>query len=329
MKKLVTVLVVIAVVLIIFFVLGPFYILEEGQQAVVTRFGKIVSEEKEAGLKFKMPVVDTVVRYSKKIVAWDGDAQRIPTKENVFIWVDTTARWRIQDPTQFYSSVTSMESAFGRLDEVIDSSVRTIIAENLLQEAVRDSDVINQIDRSTPIQAVGTEENINIEELKSLTVTDETYPDINFGRESLSRQMFERAAAITPQYGIVLEDIIIRQIRYSEDLTQSVYDRMIKQRNQIAEAYRSYGEGQKAEWLGRLNNDQRTVLSEAYETAEVTKGTADAKATAIYAGAYQADPEFFAFWRSIESYRKTLPKFNKTLSTDMAYFDYLYSATGE
>ena len=330
MRKLVTVLVIIAVVIIIFFILGPFYILEEGQQSVVTRFGAIVSTETEAGLKFKMPVVDNVVRYSRKLISWDGDAQRIPTRENVFIWVDATARWRIENPTKFYESVTSMESAFGRLDEVIDSSVRTIIAENLLTEAVRNSNIINEIERQSQIeQTAGAAELTDIEELANLTLTDEVYTEIELGRDALSRQTFERAAAITPQYGIELEDIIIRQIRYSEDLTQSVYDRMIKQRNQIAEAYRSYGEGQKVQWFGRLDNDKRAILSKAYETAEETRGTADAFATSIYAESYQADPEFFAFWRSIESYRRVLPKFRKTLSTDMDYFEYLYSAVGE
>lgn len=329
MRKLVTVFVIIVVVLIVFFILGPFYILEEGQQAVVTRFGAIVNSQNEAGLKFKVPVVDSVVRYSKKLIAWDGDAQRIPTQENVFIWVDTTARWRIEDPRKFYESVTSMESAFGRLDEVIDSSVRTVIAENPLSEAVRNSNTINEIDRKSQIEQVGAEELTDVEELANLTLTDEVYSDIRLGREALSRQMFDRAATITPQYGIELEDIIIRQIRYSEDLTQSVYDRMIKQRNQIAEAYRSYGKGQKAEWAGRLDNDKRAIISKAYEESETIRGAADAEATSIYALSYESDPEFFAFWRSIESYRRILPNFRKTLSTEMEYFEYLYSANGD
>ena len=133
---------------------------------------------------------------------------------------------------------------------------------------------------------------------------------------------------IVPQYGIELTDIIIRQIRYSDDLTQSVYNRMIKERSQVAQAYRSYGEGQKAEWLGKLDNDKRSVLSEAYEKSESIKGRADAEATKIYSESYQADPEFFEFWRSVESYRKILPNFNKTLTTDMEYFDYLYEQNG-
>ena len=326
MRKLVTVLVIIAVVLIVFFVLGPLYIVEEGQIAVVTRFGAIVSVSNEAGLKLKAPLVDNVARYSKKLISWDGDAQRIPTQEQTFIWVDTTARWRINDARKFYESVNTMEGAFGRLDEVIDSAVRTVIADNLLQEAVRNSDVINTIDRSKAVQLEGGAD--QSENLARLTATEEVYPPIVKGRNQLSKKMFEIASAITPDYGIELEDIIIRQIRYSDDLTQSVYNRMIKQRNQIAEAYRSSGEGQKAEWLGKLDNEKRAVLSAAYETSEEIKGGADAEATSIYALAYEADPEFFAFWRSIESYRRILPKFRKTLTTDMEYFRDLYNAGG-
>ena len=123
-------------------------------------------------------------------------------------------------------------------------------------------------------------------------------------------------------------DILIRQIRYSDDLTESVYNRMIKERRQIAEFYRSYGEGKKAEWLGKLDNERRSVLSGAYETSETLKGTADATATRIYSDAYGNNAEFFEFWRSIESYKKILPNFRKTLTTDMEYFKYLYSADG-
>jgi membrane protease subunit HflC len=140
--------------------------------------------------------------------------------------------------------------------------------------------------------------------------------------------MYEIASQNTPEYGIELVDILIRQIRYSDDLTESVYNRMIKERNQIAEAYRSHGQGKKAEWLGKLEREKETILSTAYRKAETIRGNADAEATQIYAEAYQQDPEFFEFWRSIESYKKTLPQFQKTLSTDMNYFKYLYNKEG-
>ncbi len=329
MKKLIIVLVVIVIFFIIFLLLGPFYIIEEGEQAVVLRFGKIIETETEAGLKIKAPLVDNVKRYSKKILAWDGDAQRIPTEENQFIWVDTTARWKIVDAKKFYETATSMEQGYARLDDIIDSSVRTVISKNPLREAVRNSNVINEIERKSTIQQAEVDDVEGIEELSELTDTVTVYETISKGRRELSLEIYERASEITPRFGIEIIDIIIRQIRYSEDLTESVYQRMIKERNQIAQAYRSYGEGKKAEWLGRLENEKKTILSAAYETSEEIKGKADARATTIYASAYEKDPEFFKFWRSIESYRRLLPSFKKILTTDMDYFNYLYNLEGD
>lgn len=297
MNKLVRNIVIIVVIVIIVFAAGPFYVLSEGEQAVVTRFGAIIDANTEAGLKLKMPFVDNVVKYPKKLLSWDGDAQRIPTAENQFIWVDATARWKITDPMKFYESVTTLEQAYARMDDVIDSSVRTVIAENLLREAVRNSNYINETE---------LEDNIPMEDeessaaLRNLTITETQLETIEKGRENLSDEMYTSAKIIVPQFGIELEDIIIRQIRYSDDLTQSVYNRMMKERNQVAQAFRSYGEGQKAEWLGKLDNDKRSILSEAYEKSESIKGKADAQATQIYSESYRADPEFFEFWRSIE-----------------------------
>lgn len=333
MKKLVTTAVVIVVLIIIIVLLGPFYIVSEGEQAVVTRFGAIVNTTTATGLHFKMPVVDNVVKYPTKVLSWDGDAQRIPTRENQFIWVDTTARWRINDPALFYASVTSIEQGYSRLDDVVDSSVRTIIAENFLREAVRNTNRIMEIERDVvgleEAEAVQEDVSISTEQLRQLTRVDQTYDRVDKGRENLSVEMYNTAKEVIATYGIELIDIIIRQIRYSEDLTESVYQRMITERIQIAEAYRSFGQGLKSEWLGRLDNDQRRILSEAYATAEEIRGRADAQAVTIYAEAYEQDQEFFEFWRSIESYRRTLPNFQKTLTTDMDYFKYLYNMYGE
>jgi membrane protease subunit HflC len=321
-RKLVTTLVVIAVVLIIFLLLGPFYVLYEGQQSVITRFGKIVATETEAGLKLKMPLVDNVVVYPKKIISWDGDAQRIPTKENQFIWVDTTARWTIDDPAKFYETVNTVNNGLSRLNDVLDSSIRTIISENYLNEAVRNTNQINDITVVEQVQNV--ENNEDAETLRNLTRTQAKQETISIGREGLSQKMFEQAKQFTEAYGIELVDIVVRQIRYSDDLTESVYQRMIKERNQIAEAYRSYGRGQAAQWQGRTENEQKSILSEAYAKSETIKGIADAKAADIYSEAYEADPEFFEFWRTLESYKKTIPSLDKVLSTDMEYFDALY-----
>jgi len=325
MKKLITVLAILAVVVVLGVLTGPFYIQQEGFQTVVVRFGQITKVETEAGLKFKTPFLDNVVTYPKKILMWDGEAQRIPTKENQFIWVDATARWRISDPVKFYESVSTLTSAFGKLDDVIDSAVRTVVSSNYLREAVRNS---NDIMKSTSRETFETGDAEGSDSLRQLTQTDASYDIIERGRRQISDDMLVIAQQLTPEYGIEIIDVIPRQIRYSDELTESVYNRMIKERNQIAQAFRSFGEGKKAEWLGKLENEQRSVLSKAYEEAETLKGSADALATRVYADAYGRDRSFFDFWRSIESYRITMPKFTKTLSTSMDYFNFLYGPKG-
>ena len=322
MKKTIITIAVIVVLLLIVMLLGPFYILQEGEQSVVTRFGAIVKVETEPGLKFKMPFVDTVVKYSAKILSWDGDAQRIPTKENQFIYVDPTSRWVISDPKRFYETVKTVENAQLRLDDILDSTVRTVISENYLNEAVRNSNRINQM---TVVEEVSSIDDLEAaERLRSLTVSTTQQESIKVGRQGLSDRMLEIASAYTTEYGIKLIDVIIRQIRYSDDLTESVYQRMIKERNQIAEAYRSYGRGQLAQWEGKTTSEQMAILSGARAQAEQIKGIADAEATRIYAEAYKKDPEFFELWRTLESYKQTIPGMKKVLSTDLTYFDTLY-----
>ena len=322
MKKAIITLAVIVALVIILVILGPFYILSEGEQSVVTRFGAIVKVETTPGLKFKMPFVDTVVRYSSKVLSWDGDAQRIPTKENQFIYVDPTSRWVISDPKRFYETVKSVENAQLRLDDILDSTVRTVISENYLNEAVRNSNRINQM---TVVEEVSSIDDLEAaERLRSLTVSNTQQESIKVGRQGLSDRMLEIAGEYTKEYGITLIDVVIRQIKYSDDLTESVYQRMIKERNQIAEAYRSYGRGQLAQWEGKTISEQKAILSSAYAQAEEIKGVADATATKIYADAYKADPEFFELWRTLDSYRQTMPAMDKVLSTDITYFDLLY-----
>jgi membrane protease subunit HflC len=269
-----------------------------------------------------MPLIDNVVYYPKKVLSWDGAAQRIPTKENQFIWVDTTARWRISDPAKYYETVNTIDNGLLRLNDILDSSVRTIISENYLNEAVRTTNQINEITVEEDVQSLDSAE--DAEQLRNLTATQTKQENIRIGREQLSARMNIQAEQFTGGFGIELIDIIIRQIRYSDDLTESVYQRMIKERNQIAEAYRSYGRGQLAQWQGKTESEQRVILSTAYAESEAIKGVADAEAAKIYSDAYEADPEFFNLWRTLESYRKTIPDLDKVLSTDMEYFDQLY-----
>ncbi len=322
MKNSTKILIVLAVIVFVGITVNPFYVIEEGNQVVVTRFGKIVDSSTAAGLHFKMPFVDNVTTYSKKIMALDGDSQRIPTKENQFIIVDTTSRWRISDPVKFYESVSTIEGAYSRLSDITDSAVRTVITSAGLNEVVRNSNLINELQNKENF-ALGTDSvdvPIASEKIKYETITR--------GRKELSIEMAGIAREKMPEFGIELLDIVLRQIKYSDELTQSVYDRMIKERNQIASTFRSTGEGKKAELMGKLENEQKTLLSSAYNKAEVIKGNADAEASRIYADSYSRDPEFYSFWKSIETYKTTIPNFDKVLSTDMDFFKYLYSPNG-
>ena len=322
MKKLLIGLTVIVALLVLFLMMGPFYIIDEGSQAVVTRFGKIVDSHTDAGLYFKMPFVDQVTLYPKRILSLDGEAYRIPTKENQFIILDATSRWRISDPEKFYQSLKTLDNAYNRLADIVDSATRTIVAQNRLSEVVRSSNLINE----NIITDVSLSDSEN--QIESLINARTTSEIVTKGRRQLSFEMLEEARKMTDEYGIDLIDILPRQIKYSDEMTESVYNRMIKERNQVAEAYRSKGEGDKAEWLGKLEKDKLTIESEAYRKAEEIKGQADAEAAAIYAEAYDVDKDFYSFWKSLESYKQTFSKFDATFTTDMDYFDYLYSAEG-
>lgn len=386
MKKGIIALAIIVIMIVLIIVLKPFYILEEGYQAVIIRFGEVKSTSDIAGLHLKVPIIDNVLKLSKKILSWDGAPLIMPTKEAKYIWVDTTARWKITDVKKFYSEIQTMESAFNKLDQIIESNIKTIIASYNLSEAVRESNsILNFPDELTPdifesqiLNKTSSADNRQLlqslyiketsasgpvytlkddisppegkklweilnsagyktfpegaEELillgQSVDTTATTLEAIEKGRDMISREILGQVKKITPDYGIEMIDIVIRQIRYSDELTRSVYNRMIQERKQLAQAYRSYGEGQKAEWIGQMNAEEASIISEAKATAEKIKGEADAKASAVYANAYQGDQEFYAFWRSLESYKTILKNFkDKTITTDMPYFDYLYKSS--
>jgi membrane protease subunit HflC len=288
--------------------------------------GKLVNVITEAGLHIKIPFIEEVVRYPKRIMAWDGEQKSMPTREKQYIWVDAIARWRISDPQKFYESISTISGAYSKLAEVIDSEVRTVVAENYLRETVRNSNLI--LEQPETADSLGIGDGIDEAEFPTLIQSSGSREPILRGRRQLAEEILERSRRMVPEYGIELIDLVTRQIRYSDELTQSVYARMIKERNQIAQAFRSDGEGKKAEWLGRMDNERRSILSAAYEKAETIRGTADAEASRIYAEAYNRDQNFFDFWRAVESYRTTIPNFDKTLSTDIDYFRYLYSPQG-
>ena len=326
MKKTLTTLVIIAAVFIAVVVMGPFFVIDEGEQAVVVQMGRITNVVTEAGLKLKVPFIDDVVRYPKRILAWNGEQKSIPTREKLFIWVDVTARWRISDPKVFYESIRTVERAYEKLGEIIDSEVKTVVVENYFNESVRNSNLI--MDRRQTLDDLGLGGDLDPAIIASAIQTEVHYEPISRGRRQLAEEVLARSRRMVPEYGIELIDVVTRQIRYSEELTQSVYARMQKERNQIAQAIRSEGEGRKADLLGQMDRDRMTIMSNAYREAETIRGAADAEATRIYAQAYNRDREFFDFWRAMESYRTTMPGFDKTLSTDLDYFRFLYSTRG-
>ena len=309
----------VVILIILFFFLKPFYILNEGNVAIITKFGAVVKTEKEAGLHFKMPLIHTVNKYTAKLLRLDGDPQKILTLERQYLRVDTTSRWRIVDVKKFYESLTTYDSAYSRLSDIVDSSVRDIISVNSLADVVRSSNIINESK---------TTEEFNLEnaevDLGSLKTEKVNFPVIKKGRETLADEILAKANSQLGEFGLEVVDLIFKGIKYSDELENSVFSRMIKERNQIAGTFRSTGDGEKLKILGELENEKRTILSQAYAESERIKGAADAKAVAIYAESYGKSPEFYSFWKSMEIYKNSLPETEKILSTDMEYFQYLY-----
>jgi membrane protease subunit HflC len=192
-----------------------------------------------------------------------------------------------------------------------------------MSDIARSSNIINERKINE------AEKDDETKEIDKLVNADTVNEVVTKGRSELCRQMTAKAQSEVQGWGIELLDIVPRQVKYSDELNESVYNSMIKDRNQVAQAYRSLGEGKKAEWLGRLENDKRTIASEAYRKSEEIKGAADAEAAAIYAAAYNKDIEFYTFWKSMESYKKNLKDYPATYSTKMDYFNYLYGADGK
>ncbi|MFZ7128154.1 MAG: protease modulator HflC [Desulfobacterales bacterium] len=298
------------------------FTIDETEQAVITRFGKIVRDPiTDPGLQFKLPVVDKINRFPKNLQQWDGDPGQIPTLDKTFIWVDAFARWKIVDPVKFVETVGTLFNAKARLDDIIDPSLRNFVTSYRLIEAVRKSD------REMDTFEVGISDNISsgeIEEaLKPPRIT------INAGREKIMEGILLQAQPKLDKFGIELADFKIKRINYVEQVQESVYNRMIAERKQIAEMFRSEGRGEARKILGEKERDLKRISSEAYREAQMIKGTADAEATRIYADAFNVDPEFYSFSKTLETYAETLDSQSSLiLSTDSEFFQYLKEGTG-
>jgi len=297
------------VVLALVVLTSTVYIVDETQQAIITQFGDPVGDPvTSAGLHIKIPFIQKATFFEKRIMQWDGDANQIPTSDKKYIWVNTFARWRISDPLKFYQSVNNLRNALGRLDDIIDGVTRDFVSENLLIEVVRNSN---------REMAVSAEEEDEI-----LIVADSL--KIEKGRREITRAILAKVQETVPQYGIVIEDIRIKQVNYVDEVRVKVFDRMISERKRIAQLYRSQGQGRRAEIEGQRQKELQRISSEAYRGAQEIKGKADAEATEIYASAYNKDPEFYSFLKTLESYQTTLEGVNTLiLSTDSPYLKYL------
>jgi membrane protease subunit HflC len=302
-----------ALVLIVLY--SGLYTLEEGRQAIVVQFGKPVGETvTEAGLHMKLPFIQEVRRFEKRLLVWDGDPNQVPTKGREFIWVDTTARWRIADARKFLENVASEEGAQSRLNDILDSVVRDQVSSSELVELVRSASW--EVPEDEVLKEVPKERE---EELKK---------EIAQGREQITRTILAEAQKIIPQYGIELVDVRIKRLDYVESVREKVYERMISERKRIAAQFRSEGEGRSAEILGTMEKELRQIRSTAYRRVQEVQGKADAEATKIYGQAYNKDPEFYAFLRTIESYKEK-PNQNSVLilTTESDFYKYVKHAS--
>jgi membrane protease subunit HflC len=308
-KKQITILVTIGIVLIL--IRSSTYIVNEWQQAIITQFGKIIGEPiAEAGIHFKVPFIQDVRYFDKRILNWDGEPAQVPTKDKKFIHVDTTARWRIVDPVTYLQTVQNEQRAIRRITSIIDGKIKTVISNNNLVETVRNTNAILEKAQDLREQEGDVDERVTGE-----------IEAIEKGREQLSHQITKQARAEIESLGIDLIDVLIRRIAYEKSVESKVFDRMISERTRIAEKIRSIGKGEEAKIGGQMNLELKKIESEAYRRSQGIRGQGEAKAIAIYADSMKQDPDFFGFIRTLDAYKKTMPgRANLILGTDSEFF---------
>lgn len=300
-------LIVLIAVLVLLVVLTAFvFTVSETEQVIVTQFGSPKRVIKEAGLHFKLPFLEKVNALDKRVLEWDGNPTQVPTLDKKYIWVDSFARWRITDPLMFFKTVAIETSAHGRLDDIINGAVRNKISNHPLIEAVRTSDRPMSIMTGIDGEATG--------EVRQ----------VEAGRDQIVEEVLSEAKLAATAFGIEIIDMRFKRINYVEQVRESVYERMITERQRIAAKYRSEGEGQKLEIEGRKEKEEKEIISKAYKEAQEIMGKADAEAIRIYAEAYSKDPEFYSFLETLTSYEENLAVGSVLiLSTDGEYLKYL------
>ena len=311
MKQTIFLIIVVGVVILGF---GSIYTINEAEQAVVTQFGKPVGGAiTDAGIHFKTPIIQTVIKFDKRILEWDGSANEIPTLDNKYIFIDAFARWRISDALQFYKSAKNEMLAQSILDDILDGAVRDEIANRKMVEIVRSSDrvmVIQDVESSSV--------NVNNKVIEDFSAKGARLEIVESILESVSKRLLEL------KMGIEILDVQLKRINYTSQVQEQVFKRMISGQNQIAEKYRAQGQGKKQEILGMQVQRKKEIISGAYLESQKIKGEADANATRIYADAYGKSPEFYNFIKTLETYSNTLDSSTQfILSSDNHYLKYL------
>lgn len=286
------------------------FVVDEAEQAIIVQFGEprgdVISKP---GLHWKLPFIQEVRRFDRRLLIWDGDVGQIPTLGREFIQVDTTARWRIVDPLQFLRSVRDERGGRNRLDDIIDSVVRDTVSGTELEEIVRSGDW-----------------NVSVEELDEI---EQEREDValtqrpKLGREKLEAVILESASRLMPELGIELIDVRIKRINYIDSVRRQVENRMISERQAIAERFRAEGQGRSLEIMGEMERELRRINSEAARRAEEIRGNADAEAIRIYGETFGADPEFYSFIRTLETYRTLGDNATLMIRADSDFFRYL------
>ncbi|MBC8207029.1 MAG: protease modulator HflC [Kiritimatiellales bacterium] len=306
----------IAAIAIIAITSAAAFSVDQAEQVVVLQFGKPVGDPiTEPGLHFKIPFIQELRRFDKRLIVWDGDPNQVPTRGREFISVDATARWRIVDALQFLKSVRDEAGAQSRLDDIIDSVVRDNISSTELTEIVRSKDwKVSEKDL----------ERLDVVPLEKAAPDDLT-ETIRLGRETLTRNILREASKGMPEkYGIELVDVRIKRLNYITSVRLQVFQRMTSERQRIAEQFRSQGEGEASRIEGDTSRELAQIRSEAQRKAEIVRGEADAEAMRIYNEAFSTDADFFSFLRTLESYPKTLTaRTVLILGTDSDYLRFI------
>lgn len=301
---------------------SSFFVIREGQQAIITQFGLPVGTPyTRAGPYFKTPFIQEVRYVDKRILSWDGYPNQIPTKDKKYISVDTTARWKVVDALAFIKSVKSEFGAKSKLDAILDASTRNVISNHNLVEAVRNTNKI--IDQFKAKQKEIKEKIAQGEDVIDEEVTGEI-ERIEVGREKLSELIAQSARKELIKFGIELIDVQLRRISYEKSVESKVYERMISERQRIAQKIRSIGQGEKEKIEGRISKDLKKIESEAYRKAQKIRGIGEARAFAIYARSLGQDQRFYEFLRSMEAYKNALGEEAKLLlSSDSEFLKFL------